>query len=53
MDKINIHITKDKYRAILHELLFLYINEDNNVKAEAIFKIFNALNNCDFDQEAK
>lgn len=51
MEKINVHMTLDEYKALRSDLMYMYINEDNDEKAEAIFKMYQALNNWDFAEE--
>lgn len=53
MEKINVHMTRAEYKALRSDLMYLYINEDNDEKAEVIFKIYKALNNWDFAEEVK
>ena len=53
MEKINVHMTRDDYKALRSALLYLYINEDNDEKANTLFRIYQGLNSWDFVRETE
>lgn len=53
MEKINVHMTLEDYKALRADLMHLYINEDNDETAEMLFRIYQGLNSWDFVRETE
>lgn len=53
MEKINVHMTLEDYKALRTDLMHLYINEDNDETAEMLFRIHQGLNSWDFVGETE
>ena len=53
MEKINVHMSQDKYHEIQAILLNFYVAEDDDAKAAKIFSVYKALGDWSYDEEAK